>query len=256
MEKAQINVVIPKSGRDSHLNLCLYYLDKAASLINHSVVVYVVDTSSIEVPVCKHITVTPIVLPRKQPVFNKSELLNYGLEVMDKDFWFVSIIDVDMLYVKDFFLRLQSTVTNKTYIFSTGVYLDQEETNNFLTTKKEINKVVGNYPEVSGPSQVTLHNELLQLFKDIYGDKLYCEDFNGWGGEDSDLSYRSRDMERNGLIVRKELRYMWYHMYHNNHRINCLINKALYVNRKAENKKLLDNFLHRINKEVPNAKGY
>ena len=248
MSRAYANVIIPKTGRDDFLNVCLFYLDKAASVVDFNVNVYVIDTAKLKIPKYNSIKVKVCQLPASC-VFNKALLLNYGLEVMEQDFWFVSIVDVDMMYSQDFFLRLESIMTKRTYVFSTGVYLTKELTDEFIRNRPSILSVRGQYPEMSGPSQVTMHNNVYKMFKSIYGSSIYCEDFFGWGGEDSDLSYRAREMHKAGLIYRSELKYAWYHMYHDNDRYNAVANRYLYVNRKALNKDILDRFLIK-NREV------
>lgn len=248
MPKAHANVIIAKTGRDTFLDVCLFYLDKAASVVNFNVNVYVIDTKSLHLPTYKSIKVKAHQLA-EQKLFNKAILLNYGLNVMKRGFWFVSIIDVDMIYSQDFFVRLGSTMTKWGYIFSTGVYLTKKETEEFICNRPETVSIIGEYPKISGPSQVTMHSNVYQLFNSIYGSKLYCEEFAGWGGEDSDLSYRAREMHKAGLIYRQELTYVWYHMYHDNDKRNAIINKNLYLDRKALNKDMLQKFLNK-NREV------
>lgn len=248
MSKAYINVIIPKTGRDTFLDVCLFYLDKAASAVDLVVNVYVIDTKNLELPSYKNIKVTSHQLPAHK-MFNKALLLNCGLGIMEQDFRFVSVVDVDMIYSKDFFLRLESTVMKRTYVFSTGVYLNEKDTEEFIHNRPDIVSIEGAYPRISGPSQVTMHNNVYKTFQNIYGDKLYCEDFVGWGGEDSDLSYRAREMHKAGLINRVELNYAWYHMYHNNPRPNAVMNRNLYLHRKALSKGMLHKFLIK-NREV------
>lgn len=248
MSKAYVNVIIPKTGRDNFLDVCLFYLDRAASTVGFGVYVYVIDNTKLSLPKYNNIKVKTYQLTTSK-IFNKALLLNYGLSVMKQDFWFVSIVDVDMIYSKDFFLRLESIMTKRTYVFSTGVYLSKESTNEMIRSRPEVLSIEGQYPKLSGPSQVTMHNNVLKLFKYIYGDKLYCEDFIGWGGEDSDLSYKSRDMYRKGFIDRSELKYVWYHMYHDNARYNAGVNKCLYIDRKSVNREILDNVFIK-NREV------
>jgi hypothetical protein len=244
-----VNIVIAKRGRDNYLSLCLHYIRRAGEHQNLNIDIYVVDDSI--VPCDKtflkgttNINVYYTHLEQTSNHFNKAKLLNYGLEIMNQDFRWLSIVDVDMIYSAHFFSVINSLTSLRSYIITTGNYLDKALTDYYMLTLDEPNTYEG--IKCSGASQISISPEVYKLFKSIYGDKMYCEDFISWGGEDSDISFKSVDLQRYNLIDRRKIESMWLHLQHNQSKSDHLTkaNTELFRRRRIDNSVLLERWLH------------
>jgi hypothetical protein len=223
----QINVIIAERDRGDCLSVCLYHLNAANLDRLYNVDVYVVSDRKVNSnTVCNNINVHLLFFPTLSKYFNKAVLLNYGLEIMKPVFDWVSIVDVDMIYDGQFFRTVDHNMSDRSYIVCTG-------------TQTNSNCV---YP---GASQISMSSLVYKLFTTIYKDKLYCENFVGWGGEDSDVSLRSIDLKKAGLIDRKVIRYMWLHIDHSKREENKAANYELFLSRRRTNQELLRRWLDR-----------
>lgn len=238
------NIIIAQRERQNHLEACLHYLNKANAESKHNVRVYVSnDCGSIVQGTYNNLTITAITLPSTEAHFNKSKLLNHSLSGMSSDFDFVSVVDLDILYCSDFFDRLVEESATDTWIVSNGFKLIEEGSQIVIQTKPDFAKI-SEYVDSSlikesnsraYPSQITLSKSLYHKVLNILSmDRLYCDEFIGWGGEDSHLSLVSYIAERNGLLKKKYLDGIWCHLYHtktistdcHNHNKELLIKKV------------------------------
>jgi hypothetical protein len=216
----QINVIIAESNREDNLISCLHYLNLANVGKNYSVDVYVVKNGyTPNQHVQDNINIHTIFHSMYSKEFNKSKLLNYGLFCMKKQFSWLSVVDVDMIYCSDFFSMIDMCMHSKSYVISKGA--------------------------IPGTSQISMSYEVYNLFKEIYGEKLYCEEFVGWGGEDSDVSFKAMDMRKSGLINIVKLPDLWYHTPHERTEDNKENNLKLFESRRDYNIQLLKKWMCR-----------
>lgn len=240
--KKNVNVIISKRGRDDYLIVCLHYLNKANAAKRYHINVYVVSDIRYEVNyTADNIDIRSLFIPRIDNDFNKSRLLNYGLRNMDNSFDWLSVVDLDMIYHKYFFNLIDLRMKERSYIITTGRQLDIVMTEKYRNFLIEPNYEIG--PIYQGNSQISMSNNVYSLFKKIYGDDLYCEDFCGWGGEDSDVSFKAADMSKEGLIERKKITEMWLHMAHERNLDSRVSNNELFTSRRLKNKELLRRWL-------------
>jgi hypothetical protein len=233
-----INVIVAKHERDDYLAVCLHYLNIANKSRRYNVDVYIVDDRGRRNNLClENIDIHTLYLPILDKHFNKAKLLNYGLETMNSGFDWLSIIDVDMIYHTRFFETIDTYMTNRAYIICSGMYLDPKQTEEYKNLLiKQPYYSNGTYP---GASQISMSKQVYELFQKIYGEKLYCEDFIGWGGEDSDVSLRALDLKTLGLIDRIKIKDMWMHMNHDKREENSEFNYLLFEKRRTINRELL-----------------
>ena len=211
----KFNVIIAERDRPEHLKLCLDALQAAKK--DHDVSIYVVsDYIESTHPVCW------VPIEREEP-FCKSKYLNLGLKNMRQDFDFVSIVDADIIYRPDFFDVL-SQVKEDIWFISGGYKLHQTGTELYLrhgvrswfesclyvddTLRSENVKQLY-------PSQITLSKALYKkVLTILQQEDLYCEEFVGWGGEDSELSMMSTVLRNRRIIKKVYNPDMWYHLWH------------------------------------------
>jgi hypothetical protein len=159
---------------------------------------------------------------------NKASFINGILGQVEEyfDFDIVSIVDVDMIYNPSFYYTIEQEIDDDTYIISSGYKLSEKATMELFKTKDKITysditpDMIDPEYELMGntgayPSQITLTKNLYNKILDIMqSDKLYSEEFLGWGGEDSYLSFFSRHCAEAGLFKKKVIPDMWYHLWH------------------------------------------
>jgi hypothetical protein len=220
----KFNVIIAKRGRDKYLRRCLESLNEVAYGYNVNIFIGT-DDSYAQLKDCyRHLSINFIRVCHTG-YFNKSKLLNEALRVMDKDFDFVSIVDVDMIYNPDFFSKIIETViSNEIYMISVGYKLTKDSTKllihhsipwNTMMPQDCIDKEEKAKGKFIYPSQVTMSKDLYTKLTYILGTgKLYDETFKGWGGEDSYLSFFSTECHNQGIIQKKYVENMWYHLWH------------------------------------------
>jgi len=212
-----INILIPKRGRIEYLKVCLHYLNTANADRKYDIIVYVVDDTETgyPLPVYDNIQVQQEYL-KGDGWFNKSKLLNYGLSKARYDFDHISVVDADMCYTTNFFGAVSASFDNGAdYIVSHGYKLT-EASSKHVYSLPAIGEI-DNYEKEEfkvGPSQISMNRKCLDALKTYFGDKLYDEAYSGWGGEDSDLSLKSKILDRLGKIKKISINSMWYHLYH------------------------------------------
>ena len=188
---SKINVIMAKKGRDEHYKTSLYYL--RLILYGHNVKLYKTDCT--------------------EKIFNKSKALNKSLSEMREDYDFVCVFDVDMIYRYQFFNDIEGLINRGyDYIVSYGMKLSKEDTEDIF--KRRHRYFAYNGEKFQGCSQITLTKKALGVFKTYFGDKLYDEEYKGWGGEDSDLSFKSKILSENNLIKKTSLAAVWFHLWH------------------------------------------
>ncbi len=219
----QHNIIIPKRGRDDHFETCMIYLNKAAAYIDTPVKVYVVSEKPCTL---KNWTpnLTVVAVPvEHDPIFCRAKFLNAGLAAMGKDFNYVSIIDGDMIYRKDFF-RIVQGIDEDTYFVSGGLKLEEEFTRQCLVNSTDFYGVsIDHIIEESRkenrrmlyPSQITLSKTLYyKILSILERETLYDNRFRGWGGEDSELSFFSRACHQAGVFKKEYHPSIWHHLFH------------------------------------------
>lgn len=248
----KVNVLIAKRGRNDQLDICLYYLNEANKEDRYDVCVYIIDDgaeSHTELRKLPHLDVKYWIRQNLTQHFNKSKLLNYGLEICRSDFDWVSIVDIDMVYSPMFFDTVCAALHFCNYLISTGWKLEAEPTRKVYETKPPFDEILHYEPKTLftvGPSQITLPKETLELFTKIFKSKFYNEDYEGWGAEDSEISFKARYMAQRGLLKRDTLHRMWIHLHH------VLIydlqayekNHNTFQNRIQENEVMIERYIH------------
>ncbi len=151
-----------------------------------------------------------------QERFNKSKLLNHSLKIMRGDYDAVCVFDIDMIYCSDFFHRVETAMYRGCdYVVCYGQKLSEKRTwiiGEDLPSNEEIFRWEGE--AFKGCSQIVFNQKILKLFRKCFGC-FYDERYEGWGGEDSDLSYKSRLLsEVRGVIKKRQLDKAWCHMFH------------------------------------------
>lgn len=212
----KINIIVAKKYRDRQYQTFLYYLNQISK--DHDVSVYISSCGD-DIAYCNAYLVEFENMRTDHeyvniPVFNKSILLNHGLKRMRKNYDIVSIFDVDMIYHYDFFdiiehcfsIGIDYTVTYGKQLspaMSEKVYLFPEI--------NEIFKYVGK--EYLGCSQITMNKKVIFILENLFG-KVFDERYEGWGGEDSDISFKSKMLTKLNIIQKKELYNCWVHLWH------------------------------------------
>ena len=222
----KINVYIASRNRESHLKVCLHYLNLANKENKYEIRVYINFDDSM----CSHIDIMDyshiIILWNyvyNPGQFNKSMLLNSGLALGIKDFPDAHFVcDCDMIYRQTIFDTLKQKVDEGfDYIVSHGWHLGSD-TVDYVKSLPSIKEIEGLNKEVFdvGPSQITITPKCLDLFIRLFGPNLYDSVFCGWGLEDSLVSTKSRYLFMFGQIKKVELKDLWFHQYHTKHDIN------------------------------------
>lgn len=245
----KINIIIAKKDRESHLGACLHFLNESAKHQVNDIKVYVVDeytsesNTNLPAPNYSHISVHRVKVPSTSDLFNKSCLLNIGLIVMRQQYDWVAIVDVDMVHRETFFTKINTLISDKYQTcVCKGFSLDSFHSSILLN-----GRMVLPDPELTlrynGNSQIILTKYAVDLIQDIYGE-LYCEKFKGWGGEDSDMSFRLKDLSKVGLIAQQRVEGVWYHLWHEPRRDVNDRNKRLFDKRRISNLETLRRWLH------------
>jgi hypothetical protein len=226
----KFNIIIAFRDRTKQLRSCLNNLDIAAEKYDVNVTLISDKSFSFEKnEYYNNLNTSFYQVSRKYIPFNKSYLLNYGLKLMRKNFDYVSVIDADMVYNTNFFKIIENLQDN-TFCISNGYKLTQKETDYILDneikfddikalTQKTDTKNGANYRNtkhaVIFPSQITLSKNLYKILVDILGsDKLYCEKFIGWGGEDTLIFKFLQECANAGICKGKYGYDIWYHLNH------------------------------------------
>jgi|PlaIllAssembly_1097288.scaffolds.fasta_scaffold153897_3 hypothetical protein len=244
------NVLIAKRGRDSYLRTCLHYLNKANSSNKYDIQITVIDDSDYLPNDTKldHISVNYIQFKTGSRFFNKAKLLNVGLRKMRPDFDWVSVVDIDMVYAPSFFDSVCIDRPGCPYIISTGYKLDDISTAVVMTTHtsfEEILPLVTGEPFTNAPSQITLARSTINLLSRIFdSDKIFCEEFEGWGGEDSEMSFKARELAKHQLITKYHIPNMWYHLWHEDSRDETQFQKNLEIfeEKRVKNNTIIKRF--------------
>lgn len=242
--KKKFNIVIAKRDRDEYLKLCLHYLNIAAQGYDVEVTISCDDMSNLMEFNTFNFRFSNLNIlwlsNEKINNFCKSKLLNKALLNMRYDFDYVSIVDIDMIYRKDFFSFLLKHMSDDLYLISHGYKLEQKSFKKlYFDTLLNIDwQNIGNLIDknlqhegaslTTYPSQITLSKKLYVKLVDILntGD-LYDENFIGWGGEDSYLSFFSSYCEKLGILKKQCMADIWYHIWHPSVRDNKLHNSNI-----------------------------
>jgi hypothetical protein len=247
-----VNVLIAKRERDLHLGACLYFLNEAAKRQDDDIVVYVVDEylseENISLPLSSysHITAHKISMPScSDELFNKSRLLNTGFTLMRQNYDWVGIVDVDMIYQPHYFVKVGKVLSDnkRATCLSKGFSLDSLHSS-FILNGRMVLPDPSLTLRYNGNSQIALTRYAVELIKDIYGGEIYCEDFKGWGGEDSDMSFRLKDLIATNLLTQQRVDCMWYHLWHEPRHDLDDANKKLFDKRRVSNQQLLQRWLN------------
>lgn len=243
----RVNIVIAKRGRERHLNACLHFLDKCNTRFLFDVSVYVVEdrfSEHVNPESYFSIKVCYLFLEEQPLLFNKSKLLNYGFEHMRQDYDWVSVVDVDMIYDPRFLDKINSTLIDNTVCVCNGYDIDLG-ISMFILNGSYVIPDIASLSKYAGNSQMSMTRNTVLLIKEIYGE-LYCEKFEGWGGEDSDLSFRIYDMVKANLLRRVTFDGMWCHLWHVKERDSETYNNntQLFRERREYNQKILERWLN------------
>lgn len=217
---SKVSIIIPKRDRSEFLKICLHYLNICCANKRFDVNVYIVDDSifadnpDITYPNFKCLTYLPIPHLGK---FNKSKLINYALSKMD-DFDLLSIIDCDMIYDEDFLDSVYRNISlGAGYVVSHGYKLGKNLSDYIALMKPNLEYIKGSSDKEEfkvGPSQISMTRSTYKMFIDTFGSPLYDPYYEGWGAEDSDLSFKSMFLSSRNLLSKVELLGVWYHLYH------------------------------------------
>jgi hypothetical protein len=226
MPENYVNIIIAKRDRTEQLLTCLYYLNLANADKRFNVEVYIAEDTEFCVPIklsYEYIKVFNYNVERKNNLFNKSRLFNYAISQARKNFDWMSIVDIDMVYSDKFFYEILCLINSEyNYIVSHGYKLAQAETEFIMRTRPNISDIK-RYPKeefIVGPSQITITKPVLDLFIDLFGPKFYDEYYEGWGAEDSDHSFKSMMLYAKKKIKKADLNKQWYHLWHTSAYVN------------------------------------
>jgi len=196
-------VVTSLKGRTEQYMASRQYLERA--MFGHDVKCYVrEDTQGDDVP------------------FHKAKLLNEAIDSMNDD-WNVFVqLDADVCLRGTIFDDLE-VLHEKSFAFLGGVKLTEEASHEIERVippwqemfDKEVDPESINLNRRQGyVGMVVLHRELFETARGFLGGKLYDERFVGWGGEDSVISFLSRDMQARGMCKREYIFDAWRHLWH------------------------------------------
>jgi hypothetical protein len=209
-----INIIVAKRDREEDYDIFLHYLNKIS--VGHDVTVYVTSSKdTLKYPpeyfqFLENIFVNHQHAPA--PSFNKSILLNQGLARMRSHYDVVCIMDIDMVYNQGFFTKVESLIKRgHNYIVCSGQNLSEEQT--FQVFEKIPEEVHDVGVQFTGCSQICLTEDALDTLEDLFGF-VYDDKFEGWGGEDSDLSYKSSVLHNHALLSKTVLKDVWNHLEH------------------------------------------
>ncbi|MBT6048417.1 MAG: hypothetical protein HOG49_16570 [Candidatus Scalindua sp.] len=191
----KINVIAVNQNRDQHENTFIRYIEilKEHYKEDHDIKYFISEGHHFE--------------------FNKAKLLNKAIAEMRQDFDVLCVFDIDMIYSYQFFSAIEEALYEGcNYIVSYGQKLPKDQSDYIVENMQKCFRGEGSL--FKGCSQITITKEVLQIFKDCFGEKFYDESYTGWGGEDSDISFKSKLLEEKILIKRKELFDMWFHLWH------------------------------------------
>lgn len=246
-------VIIAKRGREEYLRTCLHYLNEANSSDNYDITVVVVDDGDSNVDrklFYQYISVHYTSLRSNSPLFNKSLLINWGIKELGDDFDWISIVDIDMVYSPNFFDSVYRPRPGNPYIISFGAKLDKHISDIVMVTQpryREIDLLTNSSYFPEAPSQVTMSRKTLDIFSDVFKEGLFHDGYIGWGGEDSDLSFRARSLSKVGLVNKYLVPSMWYHLWHEDTKdeIQFKKNLSLFESRLSKNKKMIERYLEK-----------
>jgi hypothetical protein len=242
------NVVITKRKRNEYIEKCLYYLNEAAvySRGKHDINVYVAYDDIFEPDTklkCLNIFSIRIDCNLRQP-FHKTRLLNDAHKRMTENYDFLITLDNDIIVKKDFFKQINLVCSSNRMCFLGGIKLTESSTEKIIHDRPDIDDIF-NYESQYGQiiedsrkenrqqayiGNIALHRKMVEKIKTITAkDELYDERFIGFGGEDSVLSYLSRDLEVTGFAIRAYLPDAWRHMYHRRNTDNPYYNENVRV---------------------------
>lgn len=241
------SVLIAKRGREEYLSSCIHYLDNANSSNQFDVQVLIVDDGG-DKPLdlfAKNLSIKHVQVCSIFQHFNKAYLLNVGMKYADTDF--VSVVDIDMVYSPLFFEQMYRKRSGTPYIISIGHKLDDHSSSIVMQTQPKFSEIfslvpIQSFPEA--PSQITLARNTVDKFAEIFESDFFCEDFEGWGGEDSDISFKATELAKFRLIDKYVIPDMWFHLWHENSRDETQFgrNLSLFEDRKGKTKSLVNTY--------------
>ena len=181
----KFNVIIAKRNRTKEFETCLHYLNLANEGNKHDVNINITSDSDEIISLPEeylNLGVHTFYLEVSGP-FNKSKLLNHSIEKMRLDFDALTVVDIDMVYVPEFFNNMVDYLSKNDYIVSTGFKLKPQGTEVLKNTLPsfEVIKNMENEEFLVGPSQITIKNSCYKLFIDLFGAPLYNINYRGWG---------------------------------------------------------------------------
>ena len=221
----RVNIIIPKRDRHEFLATCLHYLNLACANPGFKVTVYVSDDSVNETPPLGHYKNFKLMHLRfpNSGLFNKSRLINNALSRMDDFDWF-SILDVDMVYTHSFLNDILRKINlGADYVVSHGYKLGSSVSGHVMASYPAIEYVMSATDKEEfrvGPSQISMTKAAYNLFISSFGSPLYDEFYEGWGAEDSDVSFKSMFLSDKRMLRKESVNDVWYHMYHESRNTN------------------------------------
>lgn len=238
-----INIICAKQNREEHYDMFLHYLNQLSE--GHHVSVYVSSSGdSLEYKDnhfknFENIHVYHNLIELE--TFNKSILLNDAISRMRCHYDIMCVMDIDMIYGKNFFTYIESMFNDACdYVVSYGRKLTEAVTNGMyehVPEYEQMERLEG--VNFAGCSQIVMNEHTIELLLEIFGF-VYDDRYEGWGGEDSDLSYKSKILADNRLIDKRISGHVWYHLYHKSREpenVEQTENYARYMN----NRKLIEN---------------
>lgn len=214
---AIFNIICAKKGREECFEVFINHLSNANWVNYHTVNIFVASADELLRKYCKRENINIFVLPfyLSTGFFNKSILLNYGLHhAISKKCDYLSIMDIDICYRRNFFDYISKTIHSNEIVVSGGIKANREISRIILRGNVEAG-IVEQITPSNYPSQITMKPKTYKLLLDVLGsDKLYDERFVGWGGEDSSVSALIRALDKRGIVKRIYADNMWVHLWH------------------------------------------
>jgi len=218
----KFNIVITCKDRYKYLIRNLFYINIANRDQKHDVNVYTMCNQEYNASGFKNLNIVSGYIEDRDKLFNKSKYLNKAISKMDQNYDYFIQWDADLVMNPDLFDMIEKS--NAEWIVLSGEKLTKESTeyffekmlkwdnikllgkNNKSIRENKMNRFVGN---------ISIRKDTLEKYMNILKlDKLYNENFLGWGGEDSMLSITSSKMMAHGILKKVYFYDAWEHLFH------------------------------------------
>jgi hypothetical protein len=223
----KVNIIIPKRNRDEYLKLFLYNLNLCNNISDYDVMVYIGEdikenVNKINFSIYNNIKIKHIYienLKEADNLFCRGYLIHKLLEQMREDYDWFSLVDVDIVYTKNFLNDINILLKKeKRSIICKGNLLEKgNDYKKILKENYDFNYIIRNYSFIKskGFSQATVtkddHEKIKSKLKikSLYDVGSLGEQFIGYGGEDVIVTRILQYLTNIKYITNK-----WIHIWH------------------------------------------